>query len=417
MQRRYGDVITVRIPVIGTGVVVADPDLAKHVFQAPPHVLHAGSQSPLGAVLGRHSLLAIDEDRHLSQRRLLLPPFHGRRMQGYEAIIEQEAQREIATWPEHEELAVLPATMRITLNAILRAVFGAQGAELDALRRILPRQVELGSRLATLPQLQRDLGPRSPWGRFLALRAAFDRVVDELLAQARRDPRLDERSDVLALLVQARHEDGSPMTRDEVADQLLTLLAAGHETTATTLAWAVERLTRHPEVLRRLEDEVEAGGKALREATIREVQRVRPVIGGTGRFTREPFALGEWVIPAGVMLMTSAVLLHEDPRNYPDPLRFDPDRFVGRAPETYRWIPFGGGIRRCIGAAFAQMELDVVLRTVLRHLELQPTTARPERWRFRGVAFAPHRGGRVVVRRRTVPLGPAEDRRPALVAA
>ena len=397
MHRRYGDVFSASLPAIGRAVVVADPDLAREVFQADARVLHAGSQSPLGPVLGPHSLLTIDEDYHLSQRRLLLPPFHGERMKSYEGIIEEEAGREMATWPRGRPFRTLEPFSRITLNAIIRAVFGAQEHDADDLRRLLPVLVKRGSRLALLPFLHRDLGPRSPWGAFLRLRHEFDAVVDRLLARARDDARLDERSDVLALLVQATHEDGSPMHRDEIADELLTLLAAGHETTAATLAWAVERLRRHPAIVARLAEEVAEGGSELREATIREVQRVRPTITGTGRQTQEPFPLGEWLLPKDTTIFLSARLLHSDPRWYEHPERFDPDRFVGRKPDTYKWIPFGGGIRRCIGAAFAHMEMDVVLRTLLSRFELVATTDRDERWRFRGVAFAPRRGGLAVV--------------------
>src|SRR4051794_11266024 len=415
MHRRYGDVFRLRLLGLGRTVVVADPDLVREVFRAPPGVLHAGSRSPLRPVLGDHSLLAIDEDRHLSQRKLLLPPFHGERMKSYEAIIEEEAHREVASWPSEQPFRTLKPFSRITLNAIIRAVFGAQEDDADALRRILPEAVERGSRLATLPFLQRDLGPRSPWGRFLAVRREFDAVVDRLLERAARDEHLEERSDVLALLVQARHEDGTPMHRDEIADQLITILAAGHETTAATLAWAVERLRRHPAIVARLVDEIAEGGSQLRDATIREVQRTRPTITGAGRMAREPFPLGEWVLPKGTVIMLAARLIHNDPRNYDDPLRFDPDRFVGRKPDTYRWIPFGGGIRRCIGAAFAHMEMDVVLRTLLTRFELAATSERDEGWRFRGVAFAPRKGGIAVVRPRRAALAPAPE--PAVAVA
>ena len=404
LRRRYGDVFSVRLPVMGRAVVVGDPELVRQIFQADARVLHTGSQSPLRPVLGRHSLITIDEDYHLRQRRLLLPPFHGERMKSYEGIIAEEAAREMATWPADEPFRALEPFSRITLNAIIRAVFGAQEQDADDLRRLLPRLVAHGSRIALLTFLHRDLGPWSPWARFLALRAEFDAIVDRLLAQTRGDDALDERSDVLALLVQARHEDGSPMERDEIADQLLTLLAAGHETTAATLAWAVERLRRHPAVVARLAREIEEGGTELRDATIREIQRVRPTIAGAGRETTEPYALGEWVLPKDTVIMLSARLLHTDPRNYDAPGRFDPDRFLGRKPDTYRWIPFGGGMRRCIGAAFAHMEMNVVLRELLSRFELAPTKERDERWRFRGVAFAPRKGGLAVVRPRRTPL-------------
>ena len=406
MHRRYGDVFAVALPAIGRAVVVSDPELVRYVFRADPKVLHAGSQSPLRAVLGRHSLLAIDEDYHLSQRKLLLPPFHGERMKSYEAIIEEEAEREMASWPTDQPFRTLEPFSRITLNAIIRAVFGAQEEDAEDLRRVLPDLVARGSRLALLPFLHHDLGRFSPWGKFLARRAEFDAVVDRLLTRARSDERLDERSDVLALLVQARHEDDTPMHRDEIADELLTLLAAGHETTAATLAWAVERLRRHPHVVARLTQEVRDGLSELRDATIREVQRVRPTITGAGRQAREPYPLGEWVIPTGTVIMVSAQLIHNDARWYTEPERFDPDRFLGRKPDTYRWIPFGGGIRRCIGAAFAHMEMNIVLRTLLSSFEVAAASDGGEGWRFRGVAFAPRRGGVAVVRRRARPLGP-----------
>jgi hypothetical protein len=400
LRRRFGDVFTTRLAGIGDFVIVSEPALLKQVFTAPPTVLHAGDRSPLGPILGRNSLLALDEARHLSQRKLLLPPFHGERMHSYEAIIEEEARRELATWPANEPFPTLEPMMRITLNAILRAVFGAEGRELQALRELLPRMVTLGSRLAFLPFLHRDLGPRSPWGRFKRMRAEFNAHVDELIASARRDPRLEERADVLSLLVRTTHEDGSPMTHEEISDQLLTLLAAGHETTASTLAWAVERLRRHPAILRELVAEVDAGRRDYRDAVIREVQRTRPVITGAGRYAMVDYQLGEWLLPAGTRIIASAFLTQSDPRVYEDPQRFDPERFLRSKPETYKWVPFGGGIRRCIGAAFAHMEMDVVLRTLLQQFELATTHAKPEKWHSRGVAFVPARGGVAVLRPR-----------------
>jgi cytochrome P450 len=413
-RSRYGAMFTAHSIGIGTIVVVSDPALIRRVFTADPTVLHAGDRSPLRRILGPNSLLGIDEDRHLSQRKLLLPPFHGERMATYEAIIDEEANREIDTWPQDTEFGTTEPMMRITLNVILRAVFGAEGENLDVLRELMPSLVTLGSRLALLTFLHHDLGPRSPWGRFVRMRREFDRVVRDLIDRARRDPHLHQRTDVLALLVQAKHEDGSPMEFAEIADELLTLLAAGHETTATTLGWAVERLRRHPEILERLVAEADAGGKALREATIREVQRVRPVIPFTGRFVMQPFELGGHVIPRGTTIAISMVLTHTDPRLFAQPRRFRPDRFLDEKPDAYSWVPFGGGIRRCIGAAFAHMEMDVVLRTMLRRLAFEPTNARGERWHYRGVAFAPADGGLAIVRRRT---DVSDDSLPSVAAA
>jgi cytochrome P450 len=330
---------------------------------------------------------------------LLVPPFHGKRMRAYEDLVEEETLKEVVTWPEGREFAVLPSTNRITLNVILRAVFGAQGAEFDALRMVMPPLVELGSQLVFLPWLHCDLGPWSPWGRFLGLRREFDSIVGSLIDRVAADPNLAQRDDVLSLMLQSRYEDGTAMSRSDLADELFTLLAAGHETTATQLAWAVERLRRHPDVLARLVDEVDAGGSDLLQATIHEVQRNRPVIDGAARQVIAPtMPLGPWVIPHGYTVQVDIPLTHQNA--YPDPDRFDPDRFLDASPDMYSWVPFGGGTRRCLGAAFANMEMNVVLRTLLREFRFVPTAARPERMHSRGVAFAPKDGGRAVVYRR-----------------
>jgi cytochrome P450 family 138 len=399
-RRRFGAVFTLRIAGFDHMVVLSEPELIKQVFTADPTVLHAGDRSPLRRVLGSHSLLGIDEDRHLEQRRLLLPPFKGQRMRTYEALIEEIALAEIAQFPEGREFPVGPAMQRITLQAILRAVFGATGRELAELERLLPPWTTLASRLATLPRLQKDLGRLSPWGRMLRLRARIDAILDRLIATAKADAALRERTDVLALLVQATHTDGTPMGDEEIRDQLVTMLAAGHETTAHQLSWAVERLSRHPVALARLVEEVDAGGRAYRDATIREVQRTRPVIFFAGRHTMQPYVLAGYELPEGVLIASAAAMTHFDPRLFDAPDRFDPGRFLDRRPDTYAWIPFGGGIRRCIGATFAHMEMDVVLRALLERVELVPTERPGEGWAFRGVAMAPARGGRVVIRRR-----------------
>ena len=304
---------------------------------------------------------------------------------------------------------------RITLRVILRAVFGVRdGVLYEQLQRDIPTAIKLGSRLALMGPLQRDLGPWRVWGHFEGLRQRFRWALNALIDEARADPRIEERTDVLSLFAQATHEDGALMSDDEIADQLMTIVAAGHETTATTLAWAVERLRRHPDVLARLAEEAAGDGHELRDATIREVQRTRPVIPGCGRYTMAPFELGDYILPAGTVLLLAAPLLHNDPRSYPNPRAFDPDRFVGKRPSPYAWLPFGGGIRRCPGAAFAHMEMDVVLRTLLRELEIEPTESRGERWSFRGVASAPADGGRLVMRRRSAPA--ARGDRPVRLA-
>jgi cytochrome P450 len=323
-------------------------------------------------------------------------------MQGYEHIIEEEVMRETANWPEGQEFETLQPMMRITLNAILRAVFGAEGAAFDELRELLPPAVALGSRVAVLPSIaRRDFGSWSPGRRFQQYRRRYDAVTGTLIAEARADPGFEERNDMLSLMLRARYEDGAPIADQHVADELLTLLTAGHETTATTLAWTVERLRRHPRLLSRLTEEVDTGGSELRQATIFEVQRTRPVVEATIRMTRKRIRLGQWVIPEGHTVIVSIALAHSAEENFPDAKSFNPDRFVGTSPDNYSWIPFGGGVRRCIGAAFANMEMNVTLRTLLREFEFAATYAPGERYHSRGVAIAPGRGGRAVVYRRS----------------
>lgn len=400
MVRRHGSVFTVRIPVFGHVVVVCEPQLAKQIFTTSPEEL-GNIQPNLSRLFGSGSVFALDRDDHRRRRRLLAPPFHGKAMKKYETIIEEEALRETANWPQGRHFATLPSMNHITLNAILRAIFGADGAELDELRRIIPPWVTLGSRMALMPQTKRDYGRYSPWGRLANYRRQYDIVIDTLIEGERTDPNFENRTDVLALMLRSTYDDGSVMSRKDIADELLTLLAAGHETTASTLAWTFERVTRHPEVLAALVEEADAGGSELRQATILEVQRVGNVIDFAARQVHAPmYRLGQWEIPRGYSILTSISQIHTNPEVFPDPDRFDPYRFVGNKPNPAAWIPFGGGTRRCVGAAFANMEMDVVLRTVLRELSFATTDAPGERSHNRGVAFVPKDGGRVVVHRR-----------------
>lgn len=399
LRARYGSAFTVESLNLGRMVVLADPAEVRELFQLSPDLADTPDAN-LGSVLGPGSLFAIGGEEHRRQRRLLTPPFHGRRLRAYESMIEEETARETAAWPQGRPFAVMPSTMRITLNVILRAVFGAEGAELDELRALLPPMVRLGSVLAVVPAARRDLRGHGPGPRFRRYREQYDAVIDRLIDRAAADPHLADRDDVLTMLLQSRYDDGSAMSRSEIADQLLTLLAAGHETTATTLAWAVERLRRHPGLLDRLTAEADAGGSELREAALIEVQRVRPVIEITSRQVRaETLRIGRWTLPRGTVVTAAITLLHDDETLFPHPEVFDPDRFVGARADA-GWIPFGGGVRRCIGAAFATLEMNVVLRTLLRDFTFAPTTDRPERFRNRGIAVAPARGGLAVVHRR-----------------
>lgn len=399
LSRRYGNVFTLRLPMWGRVIMVSDPQLAKQIFTTSPDEL-GNIQPNLSRLFGPGSVFGLEGDDHRRRRRLLAPPFHGKSMKNYESIIEEETLREMASWPEGRSFATLPPMMRITLNAILRAVFGAEGAELDELRRLIPPWVTLGSRLAALPKPKRY--PRfGPWGQLDKWRRQYDNVIEKLIADERADPNFAERTDVLALLLRSTYDDGSAMSRKDIGDELLALLAAGHETTASTLGWAFERISRHPELLARLVEEADNGGSELRQATILEVQRARTVIDFAGRHVYpEAYQLGEWVIPRGYSIIVGIAQIHDNPEVFPDPRRFDPQRFIDTKPSALSWIPFGGGTRRCVGAAFANMEMDVVLRTVLRRLTIETTDAPGERWHCRGVAFTPKDGGRIVVHRR-----------------
>lgn len=399
LSRRYGNVFTLRLPMWGPVVMVSDPQLAKQIFTTSPDEL-GNIQPNLSRLFGSGSVFGLEGDDHRRRRRLLAPPFHGKSMKNYESIIEEETLRETAGWPEGESFPTLPPMMRITLNAILRAVFGAEGAELDELRRLIPPWVTLGSRLAALPKPQRY--PRfGPWGQLDRWRRQYDGVIERLIAAEQADPNFAERTDVLALLLRSTYDDGAAMSHKEIGDELLTLLAAGHETTASMLAWAFERISRHPELLARLVEEADNGGNELRQAAILEVQRARTVIDFAGRHVYpDVYRLGEWVIPRGYSIIVGIAQIHDNPDVFPDPRRFDPQRFIDNKPSALSWIPFGGGTRRCVGAAFANMEMDVVLRTVLRHFTIETTDAPDEPWHCRGVAFTPKHGGRIVVHRR-----------------
>jgi hypothetical protein len=400
LAKRCGPAFTLRLPIFGQTIVVSDPSLIKDLFTTNTDLI--ARAGVLGEMFGPGSTFSLDGAEHRERRRLLVPPFHGKRMASYQGIIEEEVLRETASWPEGREFETMPSMMRITLNAILRTVFGAEGAALDELRELLPGMVLHASRLAVMPPIvRRDFGAWSPGGKLAANRERYDEIVRRLIADIRSDPNFDVRNDVLTLMLQARYEDGSPISDDHVADELLTLLAAGHETTATTLAWTVERLRRHPRLLARLAAEVDMGGADLVQATIWEVQRCRPVINGTARVTRTRIQLGEWVIPERHTVLASISLAHASEDTWPDARTFDPDRFRTSPPDNYAWIPYGGGVRRCIGAAFANMEMTVTLRTLIREFEFGTTYARGERLHSRGVATAPAHGGRAVVYRRT----------------
>jgi cytochrome P450 len=392
-QARYGEPFTIRtLWADAPMVLVSDPEDVRRVFTAEPGVLRGGeSSSILEPFAGPSSILLLDGAEHLRQRRLMLPPFHGERVQAYRRVVAELAELQVASWPRGVPFAALPRMQALTLDVIMRAVFGAR--EEPALRDVLRRALDMAGslpRLVALSLVQRDLGPRSPWGRFMRAVREVDDALRATIRARRTDP---PGEDVLGLLLSARDEDGNPPTDAELRDQLVTLLAAGHETTATSLAWALERLARHPYALARLRTQDEA----YLEATVNEVLRVRPVLSIAPRKTLLPFSIGGWELPPGVHVGPCLYLTHRRPELYPEPTAFRPERWLdGDSPGRYAFIPFGGGTRRCLGAAFATMEMREVLRVVAARVDLRPERGEGERMRRRSVTLSPSRGARVI---------------------
>jgi cytochrome P450 len=396
--KRHGHIFEINVPFFGRSVVVSDPALVRSVCTASADQL-INVQPNLNNWFGPGSMFGLDGSRHRDRRRLLAPAFHGQSLKNHERLIEDETLREGANWPVGKEFRILEPMNRITLNVILRTLFGANGAERDELEQlseIVPPYMRLGQLMAFVPSPPSWARRQGPWRTMDEYRNAFDRIVFTLIDRADVDPNLGERTDILALLLR------SGTSRSEICDELLTFIGAGHETTATALSWAFERLRRHPDVLAELVREVDEGGGAFRRATICEVLRVRPVIDVAGRRVSTPnFDLGDWRIPRDRTVLVRIADLHENPEIYPQPERFDPHRYRGTRPAAPAWLAFGGGGRRCIGAEFAIAEMDVVLRTVLQNFQIHTDAAADEKSYFRGVAHSPKLGGRVIVSRRT----------------
>jgi len=399
-RARFGPMFSIKIAYEGDWVVLADPELVKQVFTGDPKVFHAGEGNQiLRPILGDNSVLVLDEKPHMGQRKLLLPPFHGERMQAYGEQMTEIAAREIESWPTGVPYKLRPRMQAITLEIIIETVFGVHERErMEPLREALRNFLDLTTNpAALLPVLM--VGP-DRIKHIPAFRRRIERVdalIASEIAERRVAEDLEEREDILSLLLLARHEDGSPMSDAEIRDELLTLLVAGHETTATALSWAMERLTRHPEKLERLRAEVEDGEEEYLTATIQETLRLRPVIVIVARKLTEAVELGGYELPAGAGVTPCIHLLHRDPHIYPDPDRFIPERFLDNPPGTYTWIPFGGGVRRCLGAAFAQFEMAVVLRELVRRHEVLPANPASERPYRRAITETPRHDAEVIL--------------------
>jgi cytochrome P450 len=399
-QRRHGDMFTLRIANEGTWVFVSHPDAVKQVFTGDPRLLHAGEANVvLLPVLGSHSVLLLDEDAHMAQRKLMLPPFHGERMRGYEETMADAAVRQLERWPVGEPIETLPTMQAITLDVIMRTVFGVrETSRVERLGEVLQRGLSWLANPRRMVPLA-VLGPRRVAERGTiqhALQPADDLIYEEIRTR-RNAADLAERDDILSLLLQARHDDGSEMTDKELRDELMTLLVAGHETSATALAWALEALTHHPQALARLRDEIDAGEEVYLDAVVKEVLRLRPVLALVLRRLIEPMEIGGRLLPAGVTVAPCIYLLHRRPDVYDNPRAFRPERFLEQPAGTYTWIPFGGGVRRCLGASFAQLEMKVVLRELVARLDVRAARPTPERRVRRAIVFAPERGGEIVV--------------------
>jgi cytochrome P450 family 135 len=411
-RRRYGDVVTFRTLFDPCFVIVFEPELVKQVFRGKPGQLRAGEANEiLEPVVGRRSVLLLDGAEHLRERKLLLPPFHGERMRAYEDVMREAADQAIDSWPVGEPFPLLKEMQSLTLDVILRTVFGVdEGPRFDELKRRIRVMLEpAASRFGFL--LFTMSGGRfgvTESDRFESRRAAVDELIYEEIARRREADDLEEREDVFSMLLLARDEDGNGMTDKELRDELVTLLVAGHETTATGLAWTFELLNHNSQVLERLRASVAAGDKHYLEAVVKEALRVRPVVAGVGRKVREqPFELGGYEIPVGVEINPSIAAIHRRGDRYPDPRAFRPERFLGDdAPDTYTWLPFGGGTRRCIGASFALFEMNVVVRRVIERTDLAAADPRPEKGVRRGITFVPKNGARVVMRSAPKPASP-----------
>ncbi len=408
---RYGNVFTVRLTAFGTGVYVADPTAIRELFTGDQSDLLAGeANSFMEPVLGPKSVLILDGAEHMRQRKLLLPPFQGSRVAGFRSVIREAAAREIAGWRPGTRIVLRQRMRTLTFEVICRAVFGVTEPDRVArLRAALGAVIDSSPLYMLSPVLRADLGPLSPGRRFVGRLRAADALLLEEIARRRGEPNLEDRTDVLSLLLRAVDEDGRPMTDAELRDELFTMLAAGHETTATGLAFAFDLLLRNPEALARLRSEIEGGdGDAYLDAVVKETLRVRPVLDAAERTLTKPRVVAGWELPAGVKVYPGIALVHMREDLYPRAQEFRPERFLDDRTEAYTWLPFGGGIRRCLGAALAATEMAEVLRLAIPAVELRPVRARLDPVVLRGVTLAPRHGVEIDV------TGVRQPQRPSL---
>ena len=406
--KRFGETFTITFAPSGRKLVmVSDPESVKTIFTAPPEIAPSGAGvSPVAPIMGPSSVITLIGPEHMRQRKLLLPPFHGERMREYEDVIVDATKRSMAQWPLGKPMRLAPRTRAITLEVILRAVFGVEAQRMGTLRDAIAGLLKESQTPALLLAALRRPTLDRPTGAIGRALDHLDSVIYQEIARRREQSDLAERADILSLLLLARDESGESMTDSELRDELITLLLAGHETTATSVAWAVERLVRHPDKLARLVAEIDAGeSDDYMQAVISETLRIRPVVPFVVRMLTESFTVDGHELPAGVRVVPCIYLTNRHPGVYDSPKEFMPERFLDGPPETFSWIPFGGGIRRCIGAAFATLEMKLILQTVLS--ELTPSLPRRTllfrrgEWnRRRAITLVPAAGARVVWRKR-----------------
>jgi cytochrome P450 family 135 len=420
---RYGSPFRIRFPFLygGTVLCFTTTSAAKQILRLPAETAHAGeAYSILRQSTGPSAVIVLDEDEHLRMRKLLLPPLHGERLQQWADFVTQKTLDDIATWPDGQPFPLRPVAERITMSVISKIVFGVRDpVRAEELRHLLPVLFDIPvlaapGYVASFGRL--DLGRFSPWGRYRRKRDRIDELLYAEIAARRRefaenaeqDGARGGRGDVLSMLLTSRDEDGVPMSDRELRDQLVTMLVAGHETTATAIAWALERLLRTPRAMDKLLASLEADDTTYLDAVIKETMRVRPVVAQIGRVLTEETVIDGWTVPAHTMVVLPMTVIHIDPEIYDEPKEFRPERFLdGNDPGGYAWLPFGGGLRRCPGASLALLEMRAVLTTILRNVRLAPERPEPEKPRVRGITIVPSRGGRVVVRERLSSPAPA----------
>jgi cytochrome P450 family 135 len=399
-RERYGDVFTVPLPIFGVGVYVSDPDAIREMLTGDQSDLHAGeANEPLSPVLGDKSVLILDGREHLRQRKLLLPPFQGSAIQNFRTVIREVAEAEVDDWGEGERFVMRERMRALTFEVIVRAVFGVTERErIERLRGALVSLIDMQAIFLLPNALRRDLGRWSPWGQFRRRLQAADALLYEEIARRRGESDLKDRADVLSLLLRARDEDGETMTDVELRDELMTMLLAGHETTATGLAFAFDLLIREPRVLSRLRDELDGEDDTYLDAVVTESLRLRPVIDANERTLTKPRTIAGWDLPAGIRVYPAIAVVQLREDLYPRPHEFRPERFIEEEATSYSWLPFGGGIRRCIGAALAQAEMAEVIRTVVSRVDLDPVRPDREPVVMRGITLVPRHGTPVQVR-------------------